>query len=282
MSKCLSFSFVLVVTLMAGCASKTYEVITCYPPYADIYWGTSPSELRKTEFTTPYSRSISGKERWCYQVKKDGYKDSAIICREEEGYRNLDFSLVPLKTTITSTPSGAIIYWGPTRDHLEKTNRVTPQTITTKDVPNGASWKDWCYQVKKEGHLPSEVTCLTQQSVDRRVTFELKSVAGGAALLSSNVALLEREIAPTESAVSGSQATLTWEDTSSNELGFKIERKKGSAGLYREIATVGANVTTYTDTNLTPDTTYYYRVRAFNSHGHSAYSDERRIKTSAQ
>jgi hypothetical protein len=282
MSKCSPFSLVLLVALMAGCASKTYEVITCYPPQADIYRGANPSELRKTGFTTPYSRSISGKERWCYQIKKEGYKDSDIVCREEKGYRYLDFALVPLRTTITSKPSGAVIYWGPSKDQLEETKQLTPHTATAKDFSKGASWKDWCYQVKKAGYLPSEITCLTQQSVDRLVNFDLKSITKGAVTLTGTLSMALKQTPSGEHAVSDSQVTLTWEDASSNELGFKIERKMGLGGLYREIATVGENVTTYIDTKLTPDTTYYYRVRAFNSRGFSAYCDERRIKTSAR
>ena len=42
------------------------------------------------------------------------------------------------------------------------------------------------------------------------------------------------------------QVTLTWQYSSSNELGFKIERKTGLGGTYREIATVAS----YTDTGL--------------------------------
>jgi hypothetical protein len=282
MSKYLSFSYVLVFILMTGCAASTPEVITCYPPQADIYWGESPDNLKKTGFTTPHSRSISGAERedWCYQVKKEGYKESDIICRKEEAYRYLDFSLVPLKTTITSEPSGAVIYWGPSKDQLEEAKRVTPHTVTAKDVWKGASWKDWCYQVKKERYLPSEIACLPQQSADRMVNFELKSVAGGAVPLSSTMSRALREAPSGERAISDSQVTLTWEDASSNELGFKIERKKGPGGIYQEIATVGANVITYIDTKLTPNTIYYYRVRAYNSRGYSAYCDEKRIKTS--
>ena len=61
---------------------------------------------------------------------------------------------------------------------------------------------------------------------------------------------------------------LSWQDTSSSEAGFKIERLNGST--YLEIASVAANVVSYSDSNLTEGSTYCYRVRAFNSGGTSA------------
>ena len=78
------------------------------------------------------------------------------------------------------------------------------------------------------------------------------------------------------------QAKLAWTDNSTDELGFKIERKTGPGGTYNEIATVGRNVTSYTDIGLSPSTTYYYRVRAYNSAGHSACANEVSFRTSAK
>src|SRR5262249_38082758 len=40
-----------------------------------------------------------------------------------------------------------------------------------------------------------------------------------------------------------------------------------------QIGSVGANVTSYSDTGLTAGTTYYYRVRAYDSAGDSTYSN---------
>ena len=77
------------------------------------------------------------------------------------------------------------------------------------------------------------------------------------------------------------QVTLRWQDTSSNELGFKIERRTEPGGSYREIATVGPNVTSYTDTGLTEGTTYYYRVRSYNASGHSPYCPEIHVEASS-
>ena len=82
--------------------------------------------------------------------------------------------------------------------------------------------------------------------------------------------------APTElSAVraSSSQINLTWTDNANNETGFKIERRTGT-GSFTEVGTVGANVTSYSNTGLANNTQYTYRVRAYNDAGDSAYSNE--------
>src|SRR5206468_12028009 len=65
----------------------------------------------------------------------------------------------------------------------------------------------------------------------------------------------------TATAISSSQIKLTWTDRSSIELGFKIDRALSSTGPWTiNIATVGPNVTVYTDSGLNPATKYYYRV----------------------
>ena len=67
---------------------------------------------------------------------------------------------------------------------------------------------------------------------------------------------------------------LTWADNSSDETGFRVERKLGATGAYGVIVTTDANVTSYNDSNLADSTTYCYRVNAFNDAGNSPYSPE--------
>jgi len=82
-------------------------------------------------------------------------------------------------------------------------------------------------------------------------------------------------VAPTDLAAraTGRNIQLTWTHTGNNEAGFTIERKTGG-GTFAPIATVGANTTSYTDSNLAKRTTYTYRMRAFNDAGNSGYSNE--------
>ena len=76
-------------------------------------------------------------------------------------------------------------------------------------------------------------------------------------------------------ATSSSEIALTWQDNSSDETGFKIERgSAGSPASFSEIATVGTDATSFNDTGLNSNTTYTYRVRAYNSNGDSNYSGE--------
>jgi hypothetical protein len=79
----------------------------------------------------------------------------------------------------------------------------------------------------------------------------------------------------TATAVSPTQINLAWTDNSTDESGFKIERciVKGKTCNFVEIAQTGANVVAFSNTGLTKNTKYSYRVRAFNGGGDSAYSN---------
>jgi titin len=83
----------------------------------------------------------------------------------------------------------------------------------------------------------------------------------------------------TSTATGATKIQLTWTDNSNDETGFQIERKIGAGGSYSQIASVGANVSTYTNTGLTQNTEYYYRVRAYNGSNYSPYSNEANATT---
>ena len=70
------------------------------------------------------------------------------------------------------------------------------------------------------------------------------------------------------------QLQLNWADNSTNETGFKIDRKTGTSGTFAAIATVGANVTSYIDSTVVAGTTYCYQLYAYNTAGNSPYTPE--------
>ncbi|MRG44345.1 T9SS type A sorting domain-containing protein [Chitinophaga sp. SYP-B3965] len=72
-------------------------------------------------------------------------------------------------------------------------------------------------------------------------------------------------------AASYNKINLTWTDNSNNETGFEIYRSTSRTGTYSIVKTVGANVTTASDSALNPLTTYFYKVRAVNDLGNSGY-----------
>ena len=76
-------------------------------------------------------------------------------------------------------------------------------------------------------------------------------------------------------AANAAQLTLTWIPDYSTYLdGFSLERATGTGVAFAEIARVAAGVSSYIDSNLTAGTIYCYQVRAFNSLGYSAYSNQ--------
>jgi hypothetical protein len=78
-------------------------------------------------------------------------------------------------------------------------------------------------------------------------------------------ALLATGIAPV-------QLNLSWNRASTNETSFRIERKLGSSGPYQEIGSVATALTNFIDLTAMPTNLYYYRAKACNFFGQSAYA----------
>ena len=82
-------------------------------------------------------------------------------------------------------------------------------------------------------------------------------------------------------AASTTQVNISWTDNSTNEDGFKIERKTGLSGVYAEVKTLPADAASWSDTGLGDSTVYYYKIRGYNAVGNSGYSNEASVTTPA-
>ena len=81
--------------------------------------------------------------------------------------------------------------------------------------------------------------------------------------------------------ISTTAIKLTWTDRSTNETGFKIERKL-VGGTFELVGTTVTDIATFNDTGLTPSTSYIYRVYSYNEGGKSpVYSNELTLTTNS-
>jgi predicted phage tail protein len=90
------------------------------------------------------------------------------------------------------------------------------------------------------------------------------------------VPALNPPVAPSNltAAMSGVNVVLNWQDNSTNESLFQVERCQGTGcASFIWLDTRGAGITTLTDANVTAGQSYTYRVRANNSNGYSSYSN---------
>ncbi len=123
------------------------------------------------------------------------------------------------------------------------------------------------------GQTYSQVKEKILQGVERRPSFSAKLLTGGR--INAYLSLSGKPASPVNikaKTKSKTRIDLSWFDGSHGEDGFEIECKEEPAGAFQQIATVGPNTSSYSDTGLTNKTTYTYRVRAFRGGNTSDFS----------
>jgi hypothetical protein len=121
------------------------------------------------------------------------------------------------------------------------------------------------------GGLPMGVPEGVARAADNRKTLNKTAFTVANFRLGSQPPLAPANL--TATAKSPQAIQLSWTDRSQNETGFEIERSPNGTSSWALIAAVAADVTTYSDGGLSPETTRFYRVKAYNAEGHSDSSN---------
>jgi len=74
-------------------------------------------------------------------------------------------------------------------------------------------------------------------------------------------------------AMAHNQVDLTWTDNANDETGYEVQRAPGNSGSFSTVATLGAGVSSYSDSSVSPLTTYDYQVRALKGATPSGFSN---------
>jgi hypothetical protein len=111
---------------------------------------------------------------------------------------------------------------------------------------------------------------------EQQVCYRVFAVLRNALSNPSNTSCTTPPAAPTgltATMVDQQAIDLAWADNSAVEHGYQIERATAEAGPYAPVAFVAANTTSYRQSGLTTNTTYWYRVLANNDGGFSDASN---------
>ena len=224
----------------------------------DNYWLSSSTFLQACEGTLDAATAL-GYSLTEINWLKQSWSDVGVVCTASP---NLN-----APTLLTANPVSS------TSIRLNWTDNSSNETGFKIEMKTGAG----AYSLLTTT-AANAVTYTATVAVNQTYTFRISATNANGVSTFSNEATTQTLIplAPTlltATKLSATSIRLNWRDNSSNETGFKIERKILGAQSFTQFVLVGWNVTTMT--TVQPTTIrYVYRIRSFNSFGNSSYSNE--------
>jgi len=110
----------------------------------------------------------------------------------------------------------------------------------------------------------------------RALLFAVAVIVSVVSLVTFAAAAQAQPAAPTNllaQAIRTDRINLQFQDNADNETSFDLEGRPASSSTFVLIGSFGPNITSLAATGLTAGTTYFFRVRAANAAGNSAYSN---------
>ncbi|MDD5136592.1 MAG: fibronectin type III domain-containing protein, partial [Candidatus Omnitrophica bacterium] len=207
--------------------------------------------------------AVAGNNEYYYRIRAIG-KDSNSAYSEEASIKTLS---APSELSVTALSA-------------------TQMSLAWTD--NSTGEKGFSIERKTEGGIGYEVIATVGSNM---TTYKDKTGIGGATYYyriraftdiaysdylseGSATAVLPPPSKLVAKTVSATEISLSWNDNSTTETGFKIERRAGAESSYVEIARIGADKVAYNDAGLIDGTKYSYRVCAYNDARDSNYSNE--------
>ena len=147
---------------------------------------------------------------------------------------------------------------------IDITSATDTATVIVNQLQNGGTWVllgTWNFNSGSTGNVKIRTTGTNGYVIVDAVKFTKVTISP--------------PVAPGNlkaTAASSAQISLTWNDNSSNESGFKLQRSvDASFASYQEIP-LDPNTTSYNDGGLNPSTAYYYRLCSWNPAGPSSWT----------
>ncbi|NJN66863.1 MAG: hypothetical protein HC884_09165 [Chloroflexaceae bacterium] len=201
-----------------------------------------------------------------YSTSKVGYDASYVVYHED----NNTVPTPPTNLTATASGTSIALNWkdNSTNETSFKVYRLDNGTwkLMTTTGANATSYPDSGLQPNTTYSYKVRAANASGESQDSNLA---QATTGGGLNPPTNLT----------ATASGTAVTLNWKDQSTGEAGFNLYRWSSGQTAWQKIHATGANVQTYTDSGLQPDTTYYYMVRAFQAAEETKNTDYVQVKT---
>jgi hypothetical protein len=142
--------------------------------------------------------------------------------------------------------------------------------------------------------LPADSTGFADEPLSAETTYwyRVRACNGAGCSVPSNDAWATTDAAPvlpppaptglSATVLSHTEITLAWSDHADDETGFELTRSTDGGASWGLLASLGPDVTAYSDPGLAASTGYSYRVRALNAGGPSDWSNVAAAVTHAE